>query len=105
MRTEPVIMTFAELTVRHNAEVCRLYESGRLNKLCTGEDREATYRRAYSDGYITALDDLHTLVIEKRLSRERAYNLCWDHWELPLLRWLRSDCSKRELPPSVEVSK
>lgn len=62
---------------------------------------EHAYRRGYHDGWVMAIDALHDLMFQERHSRQRAYDLAWEHWEGPLLDWLHGDCTCEVWPPRI----
>ncbi len=64
-------------------------------------DDEQEYRRGYCDGWIRASDTLHDLMFDRKLDRQAAYNLCFDHYEGALSEWLHGDCSQLVYPPEV----
>lgn len=52
--------------------------------------REREYRRGYVDGWIQAIDALHDLLFQYRLSRQQAYDVAWNHAiHGELLEWKR----------------
>lgn len=94
-------VTAQELRERHQGEVKKLHDEGRLDKLYTEEEREANYRRGYTDGFITAVNAFYTLMAENGMTRAEAYDRCWKHWEQTLTAWECGDCSKVVFPPEL----
>ena len=66
------------------------------------ERLEEDYRRGYRDGWIQAVLAMRDLMFQDRLSRQTAYDACYDFWEAQLLEWMRDDCSHMALPPGIE---
>jgi hypothetical protein len=76
----------------------------REDKRPIAEQREAWYRRGYRDGFFAAIEEMYRLMFADRLSRQDAYDACWDFWRKgDLKRWAQGDCSKIEFPPKVQV--
>lgn len=67
------------------------------------EQLEENYRRAYRDGWVQAIGAMWDLMFERRLSRQAAFDACYDVWQNELLEWEHGDCSRMELPPWQEV--
>ena len=63
------------------------------------ERLEETYRRAYLDGWITAMDAFYDRI--PTLGRDGAYNILWDFWLDDLRAWAGGDCRTRTLPPPL----
>ncbi len=60
---------------------------------------EETYRRAYRDGWIMAMDAFYDRL--PMLGREAAYEALWDFWLDDLRAWAVSDCTERTSPPGM----
>lgn len=41
------------------------------------ETAEQAYRRGYCDGWVVALDTIHDMLFQWRLSRQKAYDFLW----------------------------
>lgn len=50
-------------------------------------EREREYRRGYCDGWIAALDDMYDAMFNGRLSRQKAFDVLWEHWRAKLMEW------------------
>ena len=69
------------------------------------ERLEESDRRAYRDGWVQAIGAMRDLMFERRLSRQAAFDACYDVWQGALHEWELGDCSRMELPPWQEVFK
>lgn len=70
-------------------------------------EREREYRRAYRDGWVQAIDAMHDLMFQDRLSRQAAYDRCWEHLNGPLLEWLQQTppLNSMQSPPEIPPAK
>lgn len=48
---------------------------------------EHTFRTGYRHGWVEAIDAMFDLMTEKRLSRDEAHRILWEHWERALSEW------------------
>lgn len=67
------------------------------------ESAEAAYRRGYCDGWIQAVEAMHDLMFDRRLSRQAAYEQAWDHWQGALAKWRHGDTSAVVWPPAINA--
>jgi len=77
----------------------------RLSDIAVGHRRcriEATYRRAYRDGWREALCTVQRLT-ETGLTMDQSIEACQAHRHGVLTPWVRADCTHRVVPPALDV--
>ncbi len=67
------------------------------------ESPEESYRRGHQDGWVEALNAIGELMFKKRYSRDRAHELCWNHWITELYDWVNGNCEERTVPPFLQI--
>lgn len=74
-----------------------------LSEVLPEDTHEQTYRRAYRDGWVQAIETMHDLMFSKGMARQEAYDRCWYHWEHHLLTWQQRAKNENtfEKPPEV----
>jgi len=64
--------------------------------------KEHEYRRGYRDGWIQAIYAMSDSMFQRHLSRQAAFDACYEHWERALRDWEKSDLTQKTWPPDLE---
>lgn len=64
------------------------------------EERESRYRRAYSDGFLGAVEAMEDLMRRHHLLDE-IFNRLLHYWDGPLDEWGGDDCTLLVTPPEI----